>query len=413
MTGRRAQPIPINSAALAVAKGLKFLTPLIIMPFLLHTVGVSNLGVFASAEAIISYFLVVSDYGFSLTAAKQAAELRNDPSALSRLFSAIVAIKAAVAVAGLAFVGVGIAILPSSPVLTSCVLLLYLGVVGNIFHSPWLFQGLEDTRPLAVTQIFISVATIAGTILMVRHTGSVSYAALAFGASTAAGGLLSFAFGLRLFGLHLVRPTWEDIVTQLRRGWLVFLSMLSVNTYTTLNVLVLTILGGTSLVGQYKVVNTVVNAFTEALAPIGAALYAPLTRAHLRSLNEYAESFYGYLIRIAPFYAVACVSLAAFGPDMLRLLGQTDAEQELAIRLMAVFPAIQLVCVFGTINLMVRGLERRYLRISLAGMAVSAITSVPLVSLLGLIGAVLSYLLSAIAIAALNWRTAPHAQLDH
>jgi PST family polysaccharide transporter len=73
-----------NVAAPLILQGTNYLLPLLTVPYLVRVLGVENYGRVAFAYAFIQYFVVLTDYGFNLSATQKVALLRDDAVSLSR-----------------------------------------------------------------------------------------------------------------------------------------------------------------------------------------------------------------------------------------------------------------------------------------------------------------------------------------
>ena len=82
-----------NFLALSTVQGLNFLLPLLVIPYLLYTLGVELFGLLAMATAFSTYFMILSDYGFNVTATHEISIHRDNPNKLNEIFSAVMTIK--------------------------------------------------------------------------------------------------------------------------------------------------------------------------------------------------------------------------------------------------------------------------------------------------------------------------------
>jgi polysaccharide transporter, PST family len=89
-----------NIASLFVLHGANYVLPLITVPYLVRVLGPENFGRIAFVQAFIQYFVVLTDYGFNLSATRAVALVRDDPAKLSSLFSAVMIVKAALMTIG-------------------------------------------------------------------------------------------------------------------------------------------------------------------------------------------------------------------------------------------------------------------------------------------------------------------------
>ncbi|HCX7544895.1 oligosaccharide flippase family protein, partial [Escherichia coli] len=58
----------LNAVYLFVVQGVTYLVPLITLPYLVRVLGAQSYGVLSFSLAIIQYFILLTDYGFNLSA---------------------------------------------------------------------------------------------------------------------------------------------------------------------------------------------------------------------------------------------------------------------------------------------------------------------------------------------------------
>ncbi|WP_265503647.1 oligosaccharide flippase family protein, partial [Providencia heimbachae] len=67
-------------------QGVNYLIPLIMVPYLVRKLGLDGFGVYSIILAITQYFVIITDYGFSLSASRQIALNIQNKNIVSKVF---------------------------------------------------------------------------------------------------------------------------------------------------------------------------------------------------------------------------------------------------------------------------------------------------------------------------------------
>jgi PST family polysaccharide transporter len=65
-----------NVASLSLLQIVTYALPIVIIPYLFRALGAEKFGLIAFAQAFVQYFMILTDYGFSITATKEISLCR-------------------------------------------------------------------------------------------------------------------------------------------------------------------------------------------------------------------------------------------------------------------------------------------------------------------------------------------------
>ncbi len=82
-----------NVTSLSIVQAANYLVPLITFPYLVRVLGPQKFGLVAFAQAFTQYFVVLTEYGFNLSATRQIAIHKENPQEVSVIFSSVMVTK--------------------------------------------------------------------------------------------------------------------------------------------------------------------------------------------------------------------------------------------------------------------------------------------------------------------------------
>src|SRR3954465_4217668 len=135
-----------NMASLLVLQGANYLLPLITFPYLVRVLGPAKFGLLAFAQALVQYFVIVTEYGFNLTATREEAIRREQPGQVAETFRTVITIKCALMALSLAVMPAFVRGVRRFRADASVYFCPFLTGVGNVLFPVWLYQGLERMK---------------------------------------------------------------------------------------------------------------------------------------------------------------------------------------------------------------------------------------------------------------------------
>ncbi len=339
-----------NAVSLYLLHFANYALPLVTMPYLVRVLGPDNFGVVAFGQSLLSYFMLVVNYGFDWSATRAISVNRDNPEQVGRIAFAVWAAK--FLLAGLGFLAL-IALLLLLPQLNQFSTLLYVLygiVIGNVLFPQWLFQGLERMVTFSVISLVVKVlVTFAVFIFVNEPEDHLVYAAL-LSAYWLGVGVWAFFWSVFGFRLPIVFPKWGDIIQVLVEGWTVFLSTAATSLYTTGNAFLLGILSNDSaVVGYYSAAERVVKAFQGLVSPLSQVFYPRISIGAARSREEGLRWARVAMIYMGGMGTMISVALLMGAPLITKILLGPQYEPSVQVmRVLSLLPfLIALSNVFG------------------------------------------------------------------
>ncbi|MEB0140988.1 MULTISPECIES: oligosaccharide flippase family protein [unclassified Undibacterium] len=332
-----------NILYLVLVQAIIYLAPLTTLPYLTRTLDIAAFAALGFAQALIQYFILVTDYGFGITATRLIAISDGKKSSVSAIVANTIAVKLLLALCSallcLALVGTFAPIRENAALLAMC----FIGVIGNALFPTWLFQGLEKMRVLALITSTSRLLPLPLVFVFVNSHDDVLLAALLQNISGLLAALFSFAYLLQTRMLVSASISRHSIVSMLKEGWPVFLSNISTSFYTTLNLILLKFFGLPEQVAFFAATDRIRVAAQGFIQPVAAALF-PRVAALSQQPGSAAEC--SILLRRGAWFMMGIQlcggAVMFFGADYIALhyLGEAFAPASWYLKALAFLPSI-------------------------------------------------------------------------
>ncbi len=308
-----------NILSLSFLQVSNYIIPLIILPYLIRVIGVEKYGLIVFAQAVMQYFVILTDYGFNLSATREISASRDEITKVSEIFWSVSIIKFVLTL--LAF-GILILLISLTTKFGDNTILYYYTfgiVIGNLLFPVWLFQGLEKMKHSTVLYLIGKIFYLITLFVFVREASDYLNAPLLYSAGLVLSGLIALVMIFAKFRLRFVAPSFSTIKFYFKDSTQFFLSQVSVSLYTTLNTVVLGFFTTNEIVGFYAAAEKIFIAMRSAMAPIARAVYPYMTsKRNLRLFKKiyYITLMFAVIIGAGIFLTSDTIVRIAFGPGM-------------------------------------------------------------------------------------------------
>jgi PST family polysaccharide transporter len=395
-----------NFAALSIIQGANFVLPVLIMPVIIRRIGADHFGVVSVAQVVMIFLATLTDYGFNLTATRDIALNRSDMEKVSRIFSSVLASKLILCAVTYALLWI---LMLSVPLFREHFLLYHLGfayVLGQSLLVSWFFQGMEKMQYITISTLFSKLLFVGLVIVFIRRPEDTALFLLFAGVGNIVAGLFSIWLAFRIFQLGFYKPLRSDIIHELKEGWQITISNLSINTYQYINILVLRLFTNDLIVGYYSIAERVFFAIRQLLGVFSQAIYPHICQLTRDGKRQVAAFFRGFYLPFLVLLVLGCGVVFLFSPLIISLLmGNRRAEMPvLLLRILAFVPVIVCLNIPAYQLLLAFNRKTSYFRILGGATVLCLAANLVLCRTLGPVGTTLSIIITEIFVTiGLNW----------
>lgn len=253
---------------------LKYLFPLLLIPYLTRILGTEGYAVYAYVLSFMGVVQTIADFGFTLSGTKKVVDLRGDTAALSRLVGAITVARLMLLCGLFVCVMVVTRFIPIMAENTVYVIWAFFATAGRTVLPDFIFQGNERMGPLTTRYFASKGVQVALTILLVRGPGDLIFVAVADVLSEIFDVAWSYRAQKRMFGVGIARPTFKESFEELRVSAIYCVSNVSSSLFSgfTTVIIGLAITSKTDI-AFWSLTLTTVNAVQSLYTPIANSLY--------------------------------------------------------------------------------------------------------------------------------------------
>lgn len=367
--------IASNAVSLLLAQGANFILPLITFPYLLRVLGPEQFGVMSFALALIGYQILVTDYGFNWSVAREIAERRTSVELVSETFWSVMAAKTILTVSGGLLLATACAFVPYLRHMAPVVACTWVLVLASLLSPQWFFQAIEK---MWIVPFFLTAGrllSVVATFTLVHSRADTWLAALLNALGAVFGAAMSFGW---LFCKKLVcwrRPEWPRVAAKLVGGWHLFLSSAVMNLFAATNAVLLGLICGPVVLGYFAAADKLRNAAWMGMSQLGTAFYPRVNALMSKDRNAayglvrklfLLQGGLALLVSTTLFFLAEIVVDVVMGPQYVPASG--------ALRWLAFAPVFTTISLtFGVQALVTMGFKREFSRLVTAGAVINVL----------------------------------------
>lgn len=253
------------------------IAPLISTPYLSRVLGPGGVGEFSYTYAIAAYFVMFATLGMSNYGVRTIAAVASDPERRSKTFCSVFASQLAIAVPVFLVYLVYALVMPQGGVFIALLWAMY--VFSGVVNISWLFFGMEDFAKATIINIATKALELVGIFTLIHSAQDVYLYCGIHSLALLLGFVLLMPFARQYVSFS--RPTWAEVKVHFLPNLKLFIPVIAISLYTTLNSILLGVMSTMEQTGYFdysekmaKMPLAVITALGTVMLPRMSGLFA-------------------------------------------------------------------------------------------------------------------------------------------
>lgn len=326
-----------------VIQGMNYIIPLITIPYLIATLGATGYGYIAFSLAYVSYFSLIVEFGFGLSATQRMVYGQSiGPATGACIFTATVLAKFFLFI--LIIIPYFLIPFVINPIRQYAISIycMFPIIIGQTITFGWFFQSIGKIRIIAFSTGLSRVLILPLIFLFVKSSTDYIAAALIQSGAVLLSGLFTIAYLASKKILIFKKVTISQIKTELSEGFPLFLSGVATSIYTQFFTIILGVLASPAIVGVYSASERIIRVFCVSIfSPISQAFFPKI--AHLAIINRKAALNLTRKILIFLWLVMGIIGILIliFAPTISSIIGKDNYfGMTTLLRIMSFLPLI-------------------------------------------------------------------------
>lgn len=284
---------------------LTVVTPLIVTPYVSRILGSANIGIYSYTNSIAYYFVMFSLLGVANYGSRTIASVSASIEKRSRFFGEIYGFQFIMGLLMTTFYAIYLLFICDYENKISAIQILY--VLTGVLDISWLFFGVEDVKPVVIKNTIIKLVSLFGIFIFVKRPGDLwIYTLLLAGGQL--GGCISMWLSLKN-KVNIEMPTFSGIRRHIVPNITLFIPVISVSIYKTMDKIMIGALSNDSQVGYYTNAESLINAPMGFVTAVGTVMLPRITAMLANNETERSITYFRKSLSVT----MSFISAVAFG----------------------------------------------------------------------------------------------------
>lgn len=330
-----------NFSFLSLFQLINIITPLLIYPYLIRTVGKENYGEIAFLQAIVFYFVVIVNYGFNLSGTREISKYRYSKHKVNNIVSSIYFIKLLLFVFVLLIAYI-LSVLFNEKIDMLLLFFIMHRCLFEFMFPLWYFQGVEKIEFITISNFIGRVTILPLFYIFIREASQYIYIPLIFGVGTVLSSSISIYLLIVKESVRIKLPKKSDLYLIFKQANPLFITRLTGVIKDRANIIFIGILLTTKEVALYDLSYRIVNMILTLFYNISAAVFPSFS--YDKNYEKYRK-----VIKISFFCSLIVFLLMLISSSFLiNLLGGGEMNEAIPV-----FRMLSILVIFSTLSSLV------------------------------------------------------------
>ncbi|HOP51024.1 MAG TPA: oligosaccharide flippase family protein [Ignavibacteriales bacterium] len=325
-----------NFIFLSLLQMVYYIIPLITFPYLIKVLGTEKFGLISFSQAFIYYFVILTDYGFNLSATRSISVNRNNQQKISEIFNGVMFLKLIFLI--ITFILMTIIVFSFKKFYENWLLYLltYGLVIGQSLFPIWLFQGMEKMKYITLINVLAKVIFTIAIFIFVKN--SADYILVPFFNSLGfiLAGIISLIIAIKNFHIKFYLPNYSTLKYYFKDGWIFFKTTVFLSAYRESNIFILGLITNNTITSYYAIAEKTIKIIQSIQTPLGQALYPHVCNKYASDSNNFTQYHFKYQKIIYLFYLVIAIVTFLFSNYIIKIItGLTINEAIINLKILS------------------------------------------------------------------------------
>ena len=268
----------LNVFSLFSVKGIELFVTILLIPYLIFKVGLTNYGLYAFALALVLFLVNTTNYGFDLTAVRELARSNGNRKKINQLFNEVFSVKLYLTGFMILLMLILIFSVPSFTSNKDVYLFSSFLLIGDLFSLRWFFMGLEKMKYLPVINLGATLIYVVLVLTVIQQPNDFEYIILLEGIGMLISGIISFSIIVNEYKIKIQLMPFGKVKRYLFANYSSFINLFIPSMVSNTAVFIVGVFSIPAHVSIIQLGVKFTNAFTTANAVFTKVFYAMVNR---------------------------------------------------------------------------------------------------------------------------------------